>query len=235
MFYFGTASNSPHPDAQCMSVSPGIDFSRHLPEASIPGIREWFISSRAEIVFTRGRRSKSGDFRPPKNGSPCLITVNRTLNQYSCLITLLHEMAHYQVFDKYNKRSFFRTKRIKPHGKEWKDEFRHLMSPYLNREVFPEDLLVVLSKHMNNPRASTWSDTFLAHVLISYDEPDGGITVDKLPEGALFKTPKGDLFQKGVKNRKRYNCIRLADKKRYLFSPLARVIPIENENRVKPY
>ena len=108
-------------------------------------ISEWFETYRVGLKFTRTRNTKTGDFRPPRNGSLPAITVNQNLNKYACLITLVHEMAHYHVYLAYRDQGIFRRrKRVAPHGNEWKQEFRRLMEPHLTPSVFPEELLPVL-------------------------------------------------------------------------------------------
>ncbi|MGD1981060.1 MAG: SprT-like domain-containing protein, partial [Flavobacteriaceae bacterium] len=70
------------------------------------------------VIITKKRVTKHGDFRRKKNGE-IAITINHTLNPYRFLITLIHELAHYQVY----KTNGFN---IKPHGEEWKNSFRML-------------------------------------------------------------------------------------------------------------
>ncbi|MFC2102638.1 sprT domain-containing protein [Bacteroidota bacterium] len=202
--------------------------SGQIPVAALPPILTWFNTHEVFLLVTRGRQSKSGDFRPPKKGSLPVISVNKTLNEFAFLITLIHEMAHFHVYEKHHKPAFLKRKRrVQPHGKEWKEDFRLLMEPFLTLDVFPEKILKVLSLHMQNPRASTYSDPLLARLLLEYDSSLEGILIEELSVGAEFTTTSGMLFRKEGKLRKRYRCIRLKDRKIYLFSPLARVIPVK--------
>lgn len=171
------------------------------------------------LKITRNRKTKSGDFRTPYKGRPALITINGTLNPFAFLITLVHEMAHYEVF--------LRKKRGKPHGKAWKIAFQNLMTPYLGLPVFPEPVHKLLEKHMQNPRASTFSDHALSRALMGYDPEPEGITIETLRRGTLFTTSGGMIFRKGEKLRKRYRCIRISDQRIYLFSPMARIHPVK--------
>lgn len=157
-----------------------------------------------------------------------MISVNRTLNTYAFLITLVHEMAHFEVFTTHSKPLFLkRRRRISPHGNEWKEGFQKLMAPFLRPHIFPEEILDLLAAHMQNPRASTYSDPRLARVLMGYDDPGAGILMEELAEGSLFTTASGMLFRKEAKLRRRYRCMRVSDRKIYLFSPLARVFRAE--------
>lgn len=203
--------------------------SGKVPQPALFPVTDWFLGHRIRLLITWGRRTKSGDFRPPGNGSLPVISVNRTLNEFAFLITLIHEMAHFHVWEKHGKHHLLkRRRRVQPHGKEWKEEFRQLMDPYLRADIFPEKILTVLKVHLVNPRASTYSDPFLARILMEYDTPPAGILIDEIAEGTSFTTATGMLFRKEGKLRKRYRCIRLKDRKIYLFSPFARVFPVEN-------
>ncbi len=207
-----------------------LKLAEYLPGPSAPLVAEWFVMNRVNLIFTRGRRSKTGDFRPPRNGSLPQISVNKTLNRYACLITIIHEMAHYQVFEAHRAPTLFhRRKRIQPHGKEWKKEYQRLMVSYLTPDIFPAEIRDVLSLHMQNPRATTYSDSQLARVLFRYDRNTSGVMLEELPAGAHFTTTGGMLFRKEQRLRKRFKCLRLNDRKVYLFSPLAMVTLVNAE------
>ena len=202
--------------------------SEKIPATALSIIIDWFRTNQVFLLVTSGRRTKSGDFRPPKNGSLPVISVNKTLNEYAFLITLVHEMAHFHVFEKHHKPAFLkRRRRVAPHGKEWKEDFRQLMNPFLRLDIFPEKILQALTVHMQNPRASTYSDPQLARLLLEFDNPVTGILIEELSDGAHFTTASGMLFRKEKKLRRRYRCICQKDRKIYLFSPLARVFPAD--------
>lgn len=101
------------------------------------------------------------------------------------------------------------------------------MRPFLTPDIFPVKILEALTLHMGNPRASTYSDPHLARLLLGFDTPENGLLIEELSEGDLFVTASGMLFRKEDKLRRRYRCIRLKDRKLYLFSPLARVFPAD--------
>ncbi|MBN1199037.1 MAG: hypothetical protein JXA23_06775 [Bacteroidales bacterium] len=215
-----------HDDAPLVKLQSLL--SEQIPACALPPVLDWIIAHPVRLLITWGRKTKSGDFRPPKKGSPAIISVNRTLNPSAFLITLIHEMAHFQVFEKHCKPGFLKRRhRVPPHGKEWKEDFRQLMKPYLSPDIFPENILVALSVHMQNPRASTYSDPDLARLLLGVDIEKNGLLIEELTEGATFVTDSGMLFRKEGKLRRRYRCIRLKDRKLYLFSPLARVFPAD--------
>ena len=117
---------------------------KYLPGAAVPLILEWLTGSNVQLHITRSRTTKLGDYRSPYGVKYHKISVNHDLNKYQFLLTLVHELAHLKTFEAFKNR-------VKPHGKEWKANFRDLMQPFLNEDVFPDDLLPVVRKYMVNP------------------------------------------------------------------------------------
>ena len=202
----------------------------HVPEAALERIAYAFAEVPVRLRFTKSRASKTGDFSPPKKGQACSITVNMNLNPYACLITLVHELAHYYVYKSKHEPSFPFLKvrrRYTPHGKEWKATFRSLMFEYMTEKVFPVPVLDALILYMENPTASTFSNQKLVRALAVYDLETGLVTIESLPDRALFKTTTGRRFRKLERQRTRYLCYCLDNHRRYLFSPIAQVLPEE--------
>ena len=194
---------------------------RYFPAAAVPMVVEAYSQSRFQLKFKRPRNSKLGDFRPPRgtNGI-CCITLNLDLNPYQMLVTFVHELAHYEVHVNYPKR------RLEPHGEEWKQTFAQLLLPYLKSEIFPEDVLQALQRHLRHIKASSTADTYLAKVMKRYDANPGGteiLTVDDLSEGTIFQLAGGKRFRKGPKRRTRYQCECLDDGRTYFVSGIAEV------------
>lgn len=190
----------------------------YIPEAAVSPIADWFDINGAILIISRDRRTKLGDCRSYPNGKPTIISVNYNLNKFSFLVTLLHEMAHAMVYKKY-------TKRVTPHGREWKLTFREIARNFLISDVFPSDVLTVFSKYLANPTASSTSNVSLSSVLRNYDDNPSGVTVSMLSPESLFYFGKGKMFRMVGKVRKRYRCYCLNNKKTYLFSPLATITP----------
>ena len=109
----------------------------YIPEASTNYLIEILNKENIQILVKKERKTKHGDFRVLKNGK-CQITINSNLNPYRFLITLIHEIAHYRVYKIFEKK-------VKPHGKEWKDIFKYMMLPLLNPKVFPNNLIPYIS------------------------------------------------------------------------------------------
>ena len=195
---------------------------RYFPEAAIPMVAEAYSQSRFNLRFKRPRASKLGDFRAPRSDKGlCTITLNQDLNPYQMLVTFVHELAHYIVYVNHPK------KHLEPHGMEWKQTFTQLLLPYLKPEIFPDDIIIALKRHLQHIKASSTADQNLAKVMKRYDANPSGekaLTVDDLPEGAVFQLGNGMTFKKGPKRRTRYQCECLDNGRTYSVSGLAEVI-----------
>lgn len=192
---------------------------RHFPEAAVTMVGEMFEQRRFKLHFKRPRSSKLGDFRPPrtKNGI-CAITLNMDLNPYQMLITYVHEVAHYDVYQQHG------SKKVQPHGPEWQQQFAALLQPFMTQTVFPDDVLEALQNHLQHIKARSTADTNLQRVLHQYDKnPTHTTTVESLPEGTRFKTKNGLVFQKGEKQRTRYKCYCESNGRWYFVAALAEV------------
>ena len=200
----------------------------YLPEAALEYLVILLLQRPINLSVVRHRTSKSGDFRPPQRGTPGRITVNGNLNPYAFLITLVHELAHHHAWldheQSLKKFTLRRKTRPLPHGREWKSKFGQLMKPCLNAEVFPPDILPVISCYMENPKASSSADHLLSKVLKQYDPPDLTIRLEELPFDAVFTLHGKRFFRKKEKVRTRYRCLCLQTNRIYLVSPGAPVI-----------
>ena len=184
-------------------------------------VAEAYSTSSFQLKFKKPRNSKLGDFRAPRGEKRiCRITLNGDLNPYQMLVTFVHELAHYTVYMNHPRR------RLEPHGEEWKQTFAQLLLPYLKPEIFPEDLLQALHQHLRHIKASSTADHNLAKVMKRYDANSSGekpLTVEDLPEGAIFTLNDGKRFKKGPKQRTRYRCECLDNGHTYTVSGLAEI------------
>jgi predicted SprT family Zn-dependent metalloprotease len=186
-----------------------------LPEKSL----EYCLSLAEQYPFhfkvSKKRLSKLGDYRFDPRDKSHTVTVNRDLNSYQFLITYVHEVAH-RVVHKPRSRQL-------PHGLEWKNKFKELILPLLNTNVFPDDVLRVLAKHMKNPKASTSADHKLVKVLALYDPTQTStFTLDRVPLQGEFKL-RNRSFKKLEIKRTRSLCLDLKNGKRYLIPEIAEV------------
>jgi SprT protein len=189
---------------------------KYIPEPAVHTIAECIIRLDFKLKIKRARMTKYGDYRPPGKSLNHRISVNRDLNKYAFLITLLHEMAHLTNWNQHRNK-------VAPHGQEWKQEFKGLMRPYLNLSLFPSDITQALTRYMENPAASSCSDHTLMRVLKKYDPVTDSVLLEQLPANATFKTHNNRFFQKGEKRRTRFLCRELQTGREYLFSALAEV------------
>lgn len=190
----------------------------YLPESCINQINNLLTQHSFKLKIVNQRITKHGDFRRLSDGN-YQITLNNNLNKFQFLITLLHEMAHFIVFTN-NPKS-------KPHGKEWKSTFQHLTLPFINPEVFPDELLPLIANYFKNPKASTDSDIKLALALKQFHKQNGKNYIFELPLGSLFYF-KENIFKKGHKRRVRIECVELKSKRNYLFNPNVEVEVVKN-------
>ena len=194
----------------------------YIPQKAIPLVLELLVNDNLEIKVKNERKTRHGDYRRLKNGKH-QITVNSNLNHYRFLMTLIHEVAHFETYKTYGHY-------IKPHGVEWKRTFQHLMLPFLNPLIFPNHLLSILAKHFKNPKASSDTDLTLSLALKQFDEPSDQYFVFQVPEGGIFRLYNGRIFRKGIKRRKRFECIEVKSGKLYLFNANAEVELLNSTN-----
>ena len=136
---------------------------KYIPEKAVETIAQWIYKFDFKLKIKRSRQSKYGDYRPPMDDRNHTITINHDLNKYAFLITLVHEIAHLTNFNK-------NRNRVKPHGNEWKTEFKLLMNVFFEMNKF-------LARMMNKYPDYDVSMEELHHVH-KKDAPSGtGITI----------------------------------------------------------
>src|SRR5210317_724560 len=94
-----------------------------IPQAAIIQVLQLLEQDHLVVKVKQERKTRHGDYRRLPNGKH-QITVNSNLNSYRFLITLIHEIAHFEAYKKFGRF-------IKPHGVEWKRMFQRLMLPFL--------------------------------------------------------------------------------------------------------
>ena len=188
---------------------------QYIPGQSVHMVLQLLDHDHLVVKIKNERKTRHGDYkRLPNNKHE--ITVNSNLNKYRFLVTLIHEIAHFETYMKYGRT-------IKPHGVEWKRTFQHLMLPFLNPDVFPESLLPLLANHFKNPRASSDTDQQLSLALKQFDETNGLSYIFEIPLGQSFKLYNGKVFKMGNRRVKRYECVEVKTGRTYLFNPNAEV------------
>ena len=198
--------------------------SKYLPESSVDICVSWIMQKNIHLTITKSRASKYGDYRPLPDGKGHQITVNHDLNPYSFLITFVHEVAHLQTFIRYKHYH-------EPHGREWKNEFSALLSDFIHRGIFPDDVRSALAGYIRNPAASSCTDHDLQRTLKRYDQKtNDALHLEDLEDGSLFTLHQSSgklVFRKGHLLRKRFQCLELNSRRIYFVSPLAEVVEIQ--------
>jgi hypothetical protein len=203
--------------------------SKYLPSTTVDECTSWVILKNIHLKITKGRSSKFGDYLPLGPGKGHRITINHDLNKYAFLITFVHEVAHLHCFEKFNRKH-------EPHGKEWKSEFRVLLSQFVSKGIFPEDIQQAVSRYLHNPAASSCSDQDLFRALKKYDAPQAQpvVHLEDLPEKSIFRIHQNRsdfTFIKGHRRRTRFQCLELRSKRIYFVNALTEVIVVSEEIR----
>lgn len=185
----------------------------YLPTEALEKVIEMTNRYPCYLKIVNKRRSKHGDFKRFRDGK-VQITINNDLNQYRFLLTLVHEYAHLVTFQEY--------KSVKPHGKEWKRNFKMLMLPFLHPMVFPDDILNILARYLINPKASSDADIKLSLAFRNYDRVTDKTLIFEIPDKGSFKY-RNKTFVKGKKRRTRYECVEVLTHRKYIFHPHAEV------------
>jgi len=189
--------------------------STKVPETTIDYCTGLWLKYPFDFKLRKQRVTKLGDYRYGPQRNTHSITVNDNLNKYQFLITYVHEVAHRAVHE-------FR-KLQKPHGILWKQKFQMMMLPLLRPDVFPDDVLRVLARHMKNPKASVAGDPKLARVLSLYDEQSSSeVILEDINLGDEFLFRKR-IFKKIEVKRTRAICLDIQNRKRYFIPLMAEV------------
>lgn len=192
-----------------------------MPPGAFEFVEPYFRDHTIHLNLTRHRKSIHGDYRPPNADRPYhRISVNATLNPYSFLVTLLHEIAHMTTTVDYGLK-------VAPHGKEWKSEFRKALVPVLGKTLFPGEVEQALRDYLSNPAASTCTDPNLYKALSQFDQSaEGTVHADSIPPGGVFEL-SGRRFQKLENLRTRSRCKELGSGRIYYVQGIARVRVVE--------
>jgi len=192
---------------------------KYLPEDALPQVLVLLEEYPCHLKIVNKRRTKHGDFKRFADGK-VQITINNDLNRYRFLLTLIHEFAHLLTFRKH--------KRVKPHGREWKNNFKMLMLPFLHPDIFPDEVLTELARYLINPKASSDGDMKLSLAMRNYDAFQHKKLIFELPAQSRFFY-NNRTYIKGEKRRTRYECTEVQSHKKYVFHPNAEVEPLNQQ------
>ena len=202
------------------NISPVL--KNYIPPAALEYCLLLYQNHPFKLKITSNRSSKAGDYKHIPNKDTHHISVNGSLSMYAFLITYVHEVAHLHTFLTYGNS-------VKPHGWEWKSIFQKLMLPTLHPDLFPNDILKILARHLKNPKASTYSDPELVLVLRTYSKQiDENLkSLISLSPGDNFYFNKRE-FVRLEKRRTRVLCKDYHTGKKYLISGYVLVQPGKN-------
>lgn len=188
--------------------------NKHLPDGTEDYAADLLIKHRIHLYIKKPRATKLGDYRPPQTEEDRhRISINNDLNQFSFLITFMHEVAHLLNFEMHKGR-------VSPHGVEWKRQFQQVSTPVFEKRILPDEVHHALLGYMRNPKASSCSSPQLVRTLRNFDK-NPGILVEQVPVGCKFRMKDGREFVMLERRRTRYLCMDSANKRNYLVPGLA--------------
>jgi SprT protein len=197
--------------------APLAYLQQFIPEGSSQLVLNYLHQYKVHLTVTRERKTVLGDYRNAVDGKNHRISVNGNLNTFGFLITLIHELAHLVTFMQFGNR-------VKAHGKEWKYIYAKMLEDFLKLDIFPDDIKAAFKKTIHDLPASSCADEGLTRVLKNYDRKSNGLLlIEQIGEGDFFQTDDKRIFRRGKKLRKRFECVEVATKRLYLFSPIYEV------------
>lgn len=188
-----------------------------FPEQARLQIQALFTEHHFLFRITAPRKTRLGSFKGVRFGGRPVIQINADLGQYTFLLVFLHEFAHLVVNKKYGRK-------VQPHGTEWKNAYRNLVQPFVNSNVFPQQLTAELNRYFIKTPATFHRDTKLINTLSTLEGGSAIITVNDVPLNSTFTLMSGRQFVKLEKLRTRYKCFCPKTRKYYLVSRSAQVM-----------
>jgi len=198
-----------------MNLKP---LEKYLPHGGMDYVEEWLGGINLILKLKRSRKTKLGDYIFLKEKGIHQITVDRELKPEAFFFVLTHEIAHLLVHENY-------PKRMKSHGKEWKDTFGRLLKESI--DVYNRDLQPFILNHATNPKANLISDRHIRTKLF-LEEGEAERILENLKENQKFRIGKR-IFRKGEKRKIRYICRETGTGKLYLVNGQAIIDEIIDE------
>jgi len=191
----------------------------YCPPGTLILVDTWLKKRKFHLRISRERVSKLGDFRPATLSQPARISVNNNLHPIEFLITLAHELAHFDCYRRFSRRR-------KPHGKEWKASFRSLLQEIIDSEVLSSDICdAIIRCYFLRERIASSPCALLKEELNDNNSERDDIVQD-LEVGEVFELRNGRRFVKGERIRTRYKCKDLKNGKYYTIHPMAVITKI---------
>jgi len=192
----------------------------YLPTNADLFVKKWLENHYVLLRITRRRETKLGDYRKLMENDRHQITVNGDLNPFAFFFVFTHEVAHLKTFVQFDSR------KINPHGKEWKTIFGSLLLDSLH--IYPDHLKPYILHHAKHPKASLGADVNISKFVINDLKPNQAYLED-LDFGTLFSIGNR-VFKKENKQKLRYLCLELKSKKKYLINATTTVNKLQENN-----
>jgi len=195
-------------------------FENHLPEKAVEYCFSLWKALNFEFKIKKRRQSKYGDYRFDPVTKTHTVSVNHDLNKFAFLLTYIHEVAHLTTYEKYGRQ-------VKPHGREWKMQFKKLMIPMLREDIYPMGILGPLARHMKNPKATSTADADLFQSLRNEGQKLNGSYLKDIRAGEKFLFHQ-KIYRKIEVKRTRSLCELADSHRKYLISESAPVQRFKN-------
>ena len=190
---------------------------RRLLPGSEDILTEWLTGADIQFRLSGSRSTKHGDFRIPQAGKRAVITLNHDMHPVEFLITLAHEVAHFRIWKRFGRR-------VRPHGEEWKNEFRGMLRQLIEARILePEVSRALVQCYFKRERIGSGGCEAMYRALGLAGENAQIARVADVPEGAEFTLRNGRTFIKGPKMRNRYRCSEKISGRIYSVHPMAEI------------
>lgn len=164
-------------------------------------ISERIVDHNIHFIVSKNRKSKLGDYRFDPKTNKHIISVNSGLGKEEFFVTTLHEFAHYFAFKNFGRK-------IKPHGDEWKSEYRVLIQEALQKEFQVVGLDKILYNEIQKPSVTHKKP------LVNRCLAQGEAYLKDIDHDEVFSL-QGREFKKLELRRTRYFCQCITSKKLY--------------------
>jgi hypothetical protein len=190
----------------------------YFPPEVLTFVFHLFAQENFSFKIVPPRETKKGDYRPPTSHRQLpLITVNGNLPKYEFLVVYLHEVAHYLAYKEHKKR-------LAPHGKEWKAQYRQLFQKLLSAVTLPDEVRNAFEIHLKHIKSSSALDATL-NELFYKDKNSNEVSVNELDPNDLFLYQK-KVFRFDCMVRTRARCTMIRNNRSYVVAGHAKVIKI---------
>lgn len=196
------------------------DFLQLFPEPARAYIDTLLLHPRFRISVTQPRKMKHGSFSVSGTGKTPVIRLNNNMGPCFFMVVFLHELAHFNAWEKHGRNHL-------PHGPEWKEAFRDLLSPLLFLDGLDAEFRAALKKHMVNVPATFNRYVTFTKLLHRLDNGVHIVTLSDIPDNTSFRLKDGKVMVKIARIRTRYKCYCPANRRYYLVSPLAEIVPLD--------